>query len=61
MRYIDLIGYPIALACVYVLIGMLNWDKDPANWEKGARGLWLCWGLAWGWALQCRIQRGGKA
>ena len=59
-KYIDLIGYPIAFACVYVLIGMLTWDKDPANWEQGARCLWLCWGLVWGWALQIRIQRGGE-
>lgn len=59
MRYIDLIAYPIMFAVVYVLLGVLNWDSNPATWEYGARGLWICWGLAWGFGLQCRINRGG--
>ena len=58
-NYIDLIAYPIAFVAVYILIGMLNWNKDPDTWEQAARALWIIWGLVWGWALQCRIARGG--
>ena len=61
MKYIDLIAYPLAMIVVYIFIGLLNWDRDPSTWEQNARGLWVCWGLAWGWALQCRINRGGEA
>lgn len=61
MKYIDLIAYPIMMGVVYVLLGMLHWDKDPATWEQGARAFWLCWGLAWGYAFQRRIARGGIA
>jgi hypothetical protein len=61
MKYIDLIAYPLAMLVVYILIGFLNWDKDPANWEQAARGLWIIWGLIWGWAFQRRINRGGIA
>lgn len=59
--YIDLIAFPIALAAVYVLLGFMRWDSNPANWELADRCIWVMWGLAWGWALQCRIKRGGTA
>jgi hypothetical protein len=61
MKYIDLIAYPIMMAAVYVLLGFLNWNRDPETWEQGCRALWICWGLAWGWAFQLRINRGGVA
>jgi hypothetical protein len=60
-KYIDLVAYPIMMLVVYVLIGFLNWSRDPADWEQAQRALWLLWGLAWGWALQCRIKNGGEA
>lgn len=59
MKYIDLIGYPIMLTVVYVLIGIMNWDRDPQTWDISSRCIWVIWGLAWGWSLQCRIKRGG--
>lgn len=58
MKYIDMIAYPIMMGVVYVLLGFLNWDRDPGTWAEGARAMWICWGLAWGWGLQCRINRG---
>ena len=61
MKYIDLIAYPIMLVVVYVLLGLAHWDRDPATWEIADRCIWIAWGLAWGWALQCRIKRGGEA
>jgi hypothetical protein len=61
MKYIDLIAYPIMLAVVYCLLGFISWDKDPANWNLDFRCVWIAWGLAWGYALQCRIKRGGVA
>lgn len=59
MKYVDLIAYPIMLAVVYVLIGLTQWNKDPEFWQLGERCVWIAWGLAWGYALQCRIKRGG--
>lgn len=59
MKYIDLIAYPIMLAVVYILLGFFNWNKDPDTWDYQARALWICWGTAWGYALQLRIQRNG--
>lgn len=59
MKYIDLIAYPIALAAVYVLFGIANWNNNPEAWSHADRCVWIAWGLAWGWALQCRINRGG--
>ena len=59
MKYIDLIAYPIMLAVVYVLLGFVSWDKDPANWTLDFRFIWVLWGLVWGFALQHRIKRGG--
>jgi hypothetical protein len=59
MKYIDLITYPIMLFVVYVLIGLLNWDKDPATWAYAHRCIWVTWGLVWGFALQRRVARGG--
>lgn len=61
MKYIDLIAYPLAMLAVYIFIGLMNWSADPATWEQAARALWVMWGLAWGWALQGRIARGGEA
>jgi len=60
MKYIDLIAYPIMLAVVYVLLGFVNWNKDPEFWPYIDRWLWIIWGLAWGWTLQFRIKHGGK-
>jgi hypothetical protein len=59
-RYLDLIAYPIALVSVYILIGLVRWERDPAMWELADRCVWVVWGLAWGWGLQCRINRGGR-
>lgn len=59
MKYIDLIAYPIMLVIVYVLVGFLNWNKDPDSWMLEHRAIWILWGMAWGYALQCRIKRGG--
>lgn len=58
-KYIDLIAYPIMMVAVYVFLGVLNWDKDPQTWEYQHRVLWVIWGIAWGYAMQCRIKRGG--
>lgn len=57
MKYIDLIAYPIMLTAVYVLFGFINWNSNPEFWSSEDRCVWVIWGLAWGWALQCRIQR----
>ena len=57
MKYIDHIAYPIMIATIYVLIGFVNWDSDPANWTMEHRILWVVWGLAWGFALRLRILR----
>lgn len=59
MKYIDLIAYPIMLAIVYVLVGFLNWNKDPEFWSYADRMVWLVWGIAWGFGLHIRIKRGG--
>jgi hypothetical protein len=59
MKYLDLIAYPLSMLAVYILIGFLNWNHNPEYWDQAARGLWILWGLLWGWAFQCRIQRGG--
>lgn len=61
MKYIDLIAYPIMIGVVYVLLGFLNWNSNPEAWNIEHRGIWILWGLAWGYALQCRIKRGGTA
>lgn len=55
MKYIDLIAYPLMIAAVYVLVGLVQWDKDPANWTRDTRFLWVLWGLVWGFALRLRI------
>lgn len=55
-KYIDLIAYPLAMIVVYVLVGFVNWDKDPGTWQVGDRMVWVIWGLAWGLALQFRIR-----
>ena len=57
MKYIDHIAYPIMIAVIYVLLGFVNWDRDPANWTMEHRALWVVWALAWGFALRLRILR----
>jgi hypothetical protein len=57
MKYIDHIAYPIMLAAIYVLLGFVNWDSNPANWTMEHRILWVVWALAWGFALRLRILR----
>jgi hypothetical protein len=57
MKYIDHIAYPIMLAVIYVLLGFVKWDSNPANWDLKDRWLWIIWGLAWGFALRQRILR----
>jgi hypothetical protein len=59
MKYIDLIAYPIMLFVVYIFIGIVSWDSNPANWPLDYRFLWIVWGLVWGFGLQRRIARGG--
>ena len=61
MKYIDLIAYPIMLGVVYVLASFVLWESNPANWKLDFRFIWVLWGLAWGFALQRRIQRKGEA
>ena len=62
MKYIDHIAYPIMLATIYVLLGFVNWERDPALWTTEHRILWVVWGLAWGYALRLRIMKEmGKA
>ena len=56
MKYIDLVAYPIMITSVYVLIGLMNWSADPGTWGFNHRAIWVTWGIAWGWALQCRIK-----
>ena len=60
-KYIDLIAYPIMLAVVYVLGGLANWNSNPEFWSYADRCVWVIWGLAWGYALQRRIAKGGIA
>ena len=55
MKYIDHIAYPIMMLVIYVLVGIVNWDSNPANWAIEHRILWVVWGLAWGFALRIRI------
>jgi hypothetical protein len=55
MKYIDHIAYPIMMLVIYVLVGIVNWDSNPANWAMEHRILWVVWGLAWGFALRIRI------
>lgn len=56
MKYIDLIAYPIMLAIVYVLLGFVNWNKDPEFWSYADRCFWIISSLVWGFALQTRIR-----
>ena len=57
MKYIDHIAYPIMICVIYVLMGLVNWDRNPENWTLEHRILWIVWGLAWGFALRLRILR----
>ena len=60
MKYADLIAYPIMLGAVYVLFGLVNWNRDPEFWSYADRCVWVIWGLAWGYAMQRRISNGGR-
>jgi len=55
-KYIDMIGYPVMILAVYILIGIVNWDRDPGTWSIDHRIVWIVWGLAWGFALSLRIK-----
>jgi hypothetical protein len=57
MKYIDHVAYPIMLATIYVLLGFVNWESNPALWTVEHRILWIVWALAWGFALRLRILR----
>jgi hypothetical protein len=57
MKYIDHVAYPIMVAVIYVLLGFVNWERDPALWTMEHRILWIVWALAWGFALRLRILR----
>jgi hypothetical protein len=57
MKYIDLIGYPIALALVYIPISMIHWSTDPFTWTQPMRFIWVVWGLIWGFMLGQRIKK----
>jgi hypothetical protein len=61
MKYIDHVAYPIMLAAIYVLVGFVKWDSNPANWNEVDRIIWVGWGLAWGFALRMRIAGGGES
>lgn len=56
MKYIDLIAYPIGVLVVYLLLALLNWDRDPGTWSWSARCVWIIWAIAWGAILQFRIR-----
>ena len=43
------------VAAIYVLMGFVNWERDPALWPMEHRILWIVWALAWGFALRLRI------
>lgn len=57
MKYIDLIAYPIMILVVYVMLGLVSWDKDPATWTTDMRMLWIVWATVWGYMLQYRIKK----
>lgn len=57
MKYIDHIAYPIMVGVIYVLMGFVNWESNPANWTQEHRLFWIIWALAWGFALRLRILR----
>lgn len=62
MKYIDYIAFPIMLAVIYVLLGFVNWQSDPALWTPEHRILWVIWALIWGFMLRLRIlKEQGKA
>ena len=54
-RYLDLIAYPVMYAVVYVLMGFINWNRDPETWSVASRVSWIIWATAWGMALQYRL------
>ena len=55
MKYRDLLAYPIAYFIAYVLMGFINWNRDPETWSTAARVIWIIWGTIWGMALQYRL------
>lgn len=54
-KHFDLLAYPIMYASVYVLMGFINWNRDPETWSVAARVIWIIWGTVWGMALQYRM------
>jgi hypothetical protein len=56
MKYISYIAYPIMLAFVYCLFGLINWSRDPGQWFFEFRFMWIIWGVAWGYALSIKIE-----
>jgi hypothetical protein len=54
-KLIDLTAYPIMYLAVYVLMGFINWNRDPETWSLAARITWIIWGTVWGMALQYRF------
>jgi hypothetical protein len=54
-RYFDLIAYPVMYLAVYVLMGFINWNRDPETWSVASRVSWIIWATAWGMALQYRL------
>lgn len=57
MKYLDLLAYPAMYLIAYVLMGFINWNRDPETWSVGARVIWIIWGTLWGMALQCRLNQ----
>lgn len=55
MKFADLLAYPIMYLVAYVLMGFINWDRDPETWNVAARVIWIIWGTIWGMALQYRL------
>lgn len=59
-RYFDLIAYPVMYAAVYMLLGLINWNRDPETWSFAARVIWIIWGTVWGLILQYRLNQDTK-
>ena len=59
-KYFDLLAYPIMYACAYMLMGFINWNRDPETWSVAARVIWIIWGTVWGMALQYRMHYATK-
>lgn len=57
MKYLDFTAYPAMYFAVYVLMGFINWNRDPETWSVAARVIWIIWGTIWGMALQYRLNQ----